>query len=341
MLNINIPSTRIAAEPPEERGVSRDRTRLMISYKSNKDLIHTRFFQIMDFLSSGDLLVINTSATIPTCFSVKSKKGFKFELRLSQKIMFDLWLAELNVKDGDFSYFKSGDPIELPNGATCLLHMLCKTNCNKDSQLWVVSIITNQDQDILHYLANYVHPYHFNYHAKRWPLSYYQNVYATEPGSAEMPCAGRGFTPELISRLVSKGVGFVPLVLHAGTYNVGSIPPEYYRIPLETARAINNAHAVKKRVIAVGTTVIRALQTVADTEGQIYPGQGWTQLRIKPDCNIKSVDGLLTGLHEPEASHIDMLLNFTNREQLEYAYNEALLQGYLWHEFGDFHLMLP
>jgi S-adenosylmethionine:tRNA ribosyltransferase-isomerase len=159
-----------------------------------------------------------------------------------------------------------------------------------------------------------------------------------------MPSAGRAFTPELITRLVAKGVQIAPLILHTGVASLEKHEPpyeEFYRVPPETARLVNFARAGKKRVIAVGTTVVRALETVTDAEGVTHPGEGWTRLIITPERGLRAATGMLTGLHEPEATHLAMLQALTGLEHLEITYGEALDQGYLWHEFGDLHLILP
>ncbi len=179
---------------------------------------------------------------------------------------------------------------------------------------------------------------------RHWLISYYQTVYATQMGSAEMPSAGRAFTPELLTQLMARGVHIIPLILHTGVASLeGHEPPyeEFYRVPLETARAVNMARTAGKRVVAVGTTVMRALETVADEEGSVHPGQGWTRLVITPQRGLRVIDGLLTGLHEPRATHLAMLEALAGPYHLQVAYAEAIQRGYLWHEFGDLHLILP
>jgi S-adenosylmethionine:tRNA ribosyltransferase-isomerase len=163
-------------------------------------------------------------------------------------------------------------------------------------------------------------------------------------GSAEMPSAGRAFTPELITRLIAQGVQFAPLILHTGVASLEEHEPpyeEYYRVPAASARLINNARAAGRRILAVGTTSVRALETVADTDGSVHAGEGWTDVIITPQRGLHAVDGLLTGLHEPRSSHLSMLSALAGFDHLRKAYGEALSQGYLWHEFGDLHLILP
>jgi S-adenosylmethionine:tRNA ribosyltransferase-isomerase len=172
----------------------------------------------------------------------------------------------------------------------------------------------------------------------------YQNVYATEPGSAEMPSAGRPFTPEVITRLVAKGVGVTPLVLHTGVASLEAdeLPyPERLVVPAATAARVNATHEAGGRVVAIGTTVVRALEAAGGPGGTVQPVDGWTDVVITPERGVQVVDGLLTGWHEPEASHLLMLEAVAGRPLLEHSYVASLDEGYLWHEFGDVHLLLP
>jgi S-adenosylmethionine:tRNA ribosyltransferase-isomerase len=194
------------------------------------------------------------------------------------------------------------------------------------------------------YLTQHGKPIRYAYVPVDWPISMYQTVYATELGSAEMPSAGRAFTPEIITRLVAGGVTVAPLVLHTGVASLEDHEPpyeEFYRVPLETARAVNQARLDRRRVIAVGTTCVRALETITDASGITHPGEGWTKLIVTPQRGVRAVDGILTGWHEPKATHLAMLEAIAGRAHLELAYRAALEHRYLWHEFGDLHLILP
>jgi S-adenosylmethionine:tRNA ribosyltransferase-isomerase len=194
------------------------------------------------------------------------------------------------------------------------------------------------------YLATYGRPIRYGHVDHDWPLSAYQTVYADEPGSAEMPSAGRAFTPELITALVARGIGVSPIVLHAGvgSLEAGELPaPEPFRVPATTAARVNATRAQGGRVVAVGTTVVRALETAGDAQGVAHPGEGWTELVVTAERGVRVVDGLLTGWHEPAASHLLMLEAVAGRQMLDDAYRAALAGRYLWHEFGDLHLLLP
>jgi S-adenosylmethionine:tRNA ribosyltransferase-isomerase len=209
-------------------------------------------------------------------------------------------------------------------------------------RLWVSRIETPEQ---LHsYLARYGRPIRYGYVSGSYPLSAYQNVYATEPGSAEMPSAGRPFTPEVLTRLVAKGVGVAPLLLHTGVASLEvNEPPyaEYFKVSQATAHRINDTRRSDGRVIAIGTTVVRALESVVDEHGRVHPSEGWTETVVSPEHPVRSIDGFLTGWHEPEASHLAMLEAIAGRPLLEVSYAAALSEGYLWHEFGDVHLILP
>jgi S-adenosylmethionine:tRNA ribosyltransferase-isomerase len=196
---------------------------------------------------------------------------------------------------------------------------------------------------------------------RSWPSAMYQTVFATEPGSAEMPSAGRPFTAELVTRLISRGIEIAPLLLHTGVASLEKHEPpyeEYYRVTRHTAERVNAARGAGHRVIAVGTTVVRALETVTDERGTTFPGEGWTDLVIAADRPVRSVTGLISGFHEPRATHLSLLervaaiagpdggadaevsAGVSGRRQLARAYSEARRLGYLWHEFGDSHLIV-
>jgi S-adenosylmethionine:tRNA ribosyltransferase-isomerase len=172
----------------------------------------------------------------------------------------------------------------------------------------------------------------------------YQTVFAIEPGSAEMPSAARPFTPDVVTRLVRGGIGIVPITLHTGVSSLegNELPyPERYRIPMGTAAAVNATRATGGHVIAVGTTVVRALESGAGADGVVHPAEGWTDLVISPERGVRAVDGLVTGWHEPGATHLAMLAAIGTRVALTSAYDTAFVAGYRWHEFGDSHLILP
>ena len=209
-------------------------------------------------------------------------------------------------------------------------------------RLWVARL--QLDRRVLSWLAVHGRPIRYGYVPRPWPIETYQNVYVTEPGSAEMPSAGRPFTPEVITRLVAKGVAVTPVVLHTGVASLEAdeLPyPERVRVPEWTADRVNDAHRTGHRVIAVGTTVVRALEASVGADGLAHAYDGWTDLVISPAHPVQVTDGLLTGWHEPASSHLLMLEAVAGPDLLRESYRVGLAEGYRWHEFGDVHLILP
>ncbi|HVB61388.1 MAG TPA: S-adenosylmethionine:tRNA ribosyltransferase-isomerase [Ktedonobacteraceae bacterium] len=345
-----LPADLEAEEPPEARGLARDEVRLMVSYQTDDRIVHAQFRDLADFLVPGDLLVINTSGTLNAALNATRKDGTPLELHLSTHLPADLWVIELRQPAATgtrpFCGGRAGETLRLPGGASITL-LTSYHDAQHDRpcvRLWIATLALPETRQLQDYLEQYGFPIRYGYVKQQWPSSYYQTVYVTETGSAEMPSAGRAFTQELIARLATKGVQIAPLLLHTGVSSLEAHEPpyeEYYRVPLETARAVNMAHTAGRRVIAVGTTVVRALETVTDREGTTHPGAGWTDAVITPQRGVRAVNALLTGLHEPYASHLAMLEAIAGREHLQRAYAAALRERYLWHEFGDLHLILP
>jgi S-adenosylmethionine:tRNA ribosyltransferase-isomerase len=346
-LDFELPRELEASEPPEARGLTRDEVRLMISYKSDDRVVHSGFWDLGDFLEAGDVLVINTSGTMNAAVDAEREDGTALELHLSTHLPAGLWIVELREPAGEatepFRHAVLGEALRLPGGAAATLHAPYPghTARSRGARLWLSTLDLPLPLD--EYLDRHGFPIRYGYVGESWPLNYYQTVYATEKGSAEMPSAGRAFTPELITRLVAKGVQFAPLLLHTGVASLEDDEPpyeEFYRVPPETARLVNAARASGRRVVAVGTTAVRALETVTDKDGSTHPGEGWTRLIVTPERPVRSVDSMLTGLHEPRSSHLAMLEALAGREHLQITYREAIQEGYLWHEFGDLHLIL-
>jgi S-adenosylmethionine:tRNA ribosyltransferase-isomerase len=328
-------------------------------------VVHSRFRDLGGFLEAGDVLVINTSGTMNAAIKAERElDGTVLELHLSTRLPANLWSVELRrptaTATEPFLNATVGETLRLAGGATATLHApyLSESTRSRGTRLWISSLQLPGPID--EYLELRGSPIRYRYVRESWPASYYQTVYATEKGSAEMPSAGRAFTPESITRLVARGIQVAPLILHTGVASLEEDEPpyeEFYRVPPDTARLVNTAHAAGRRVVAVGTTVVRALETVTDQQGITHPGEGWTGLFVTPERGIRAVDAMLTGLHEPRSTHLAMLQALAEREtaapasirpqalagqeHLEGAYAEALREGYLWHEFGDLHLILP
>ena len=350
-IEFSLPSELEASAPPEARGLRRDEVRLMVSNYSTDEVRHTRFYHLDKYLDEGDVIVINTSRTRNSALLGSRADGSVLELHLSIHFDDDQWTVELRSIDevGKTKHLgdaREGEAINLPGAVSAILQGPYISDCNDNTKpsetLWLAKI--NFPQDVDDYLARYGFPIRYNYVKEKWPLSFYQTVYATEPGSAEMPSAGRPFTPKLLKRLEAKGVKIAPLILHTGVSNLETHEPpykEFYRVTPETAHMVNEARASSHRLVAVGTTAIRALESVTNGEGKTHAGEGWTCLVITPQRSLRAVNALITGMHEPEATHLAMLEALAGLSHIKLAYEEALRKGYLWHEFGDLHLILP
>jgi S-adenosylmethionine:tRNA ribosyltransferase-isomerase len=196
------------------------------------------------------------------------------------------------------------------------------------------------------YLAEHGRPIRYRYVDGDWPLAALQNVYADRPGSAEMPSAGRPLSAAVLLRLMARGIPTAPIVLDTGVSSQeGHEPPqpERFTVPEVTARLVNSTRTAGRRVVAVGTTVVRALES-ATAGTRVVPTTGWTSLILGPEHPARIVRGLLTGLHEPDASHLQLLRAVAGRDLVRDAYAEITRPegpAYLWHEFGDSMLLLP
>jgi S-adenosylmethionine:tRNA ribosyltransferase-isomerase len=337
-LDYVLPAGLDAHEPPEMRGITRDAVRLLVSSRHGHD--HTTFSDLPRHLAPGDVVVINTSATLPAAVPAD---GGRHLLHLSTSLPGGLWLVELRAQTASGygtvpAEAQSPRVVPLAGGETATL----LAPFGSGLRLWFATLSVGEH--VLPWLARWGQPIRYAYAGGAWPLSAYQNVYGVDPGSAELPSAGRPFTSDVLTRLVARGVRIAPLVLHTGvsSLELGEAPyPERYAVPLATAQLVNETRREGGRVVAVGTTVVRALETVADERGTVHPGTGWTDLVVTPSRGVRVVTGLVSGWHPPRASHLLLLEAVAGRPMLEQAYAEAVTAGYRWHEFGDSHLMLP
>jgi S-adenosylmethionine:tRNA ribosyltransferase-isomerase len=331
-----------ARQPPEARGLSRDGVRLLVAERARRSVAHARFRDLPEVLQPGDLLVINVSATIAAALTAARSNGEPVRIHVSTRAqgLDDTWrVVELRAGDGARpARGRAGERLTLAGGAE--LELVAPYASGARLMLAVFACAGDVDT----YLSEHGAPIRYGYVSGSWPLEAYQNVYATVPGSAEMPSAGRPFTAELITRLVARGVLFAPLTLHTGVSSPERHEPPFpepFDVPATTARLVRTVRENGGRVIAVGTTAVRELETVAEPDGSVHPRSGWTDLVITPDRRLRVIDGLITGWHEPEASHLLMLEAVAGADLLERSYRGALELGYLWHEFGDSHLILP
>lgn len=296
---------------------------------------HSVFSRLGESLRPGDLIVVNVSATVPASLDGTTEDGIPIRLHISSPLGGRLWTVEPRRPQGvgseriaDFN----GGTVKLAAGATAAL----LTPDARSPRLWVTEL--RHVGEPLEFLSRHGQPIRYSHTARAWPLSDYQNVYARSPGSAEMPSAGRPFTEELLVGLMAKGVMVAPLVLHAGvaSFDDGERPDaERYQVPETAAALVNHVKARGGRVIAVGTTTVRALETVVDSAGVVHPGSGSTDLVVTPDGGVGVVDGLITGWHDVGASHLDLVTAIAGSSLVEQCYDEARAHGYQWHEFGD------
>ena len=349
----SLPSGPAAAAPIEATGAPRDHARLLVARPAG--LHHRRLADLPDILTDGDVLVVNTSAVLPAALPARDRDGTALRLHLATRdpdggaaaaqpyVSAGAWIAELRRPDGLGSgphlQARPGEVLALPAGGRALL--LSPAAAGPDgagTRLWRITLTLPEP---LHgYLDAHGAPVRYTGTAQAWSLETYQTVFARHPGSAESPSAARGFTPDLVARLVAAGVDLAPVLLHTGvsSQEVGEAPAhEWHRVSAASARRVNAA----RRVIAVGTTAVRALESAADGGGTVHPSQGWTDVVVTPDRGVRAVDGLLTGWHEPEASHLALLAAVAGADLITASYAEATLAGYRWHELGDSHLLLP
>jgi S-adenosylmethionine:tRNA ribosyltransferase-isomerase len=346
-LDFTLPPELEAHEPPEMRGGRRDRIRLLVGRRGTGEVSHHEFGELPDLLAPGDVLVVNTSATLPAAVPVTGPpgggpSGGGLVVHFSTELPDGTWAVELRRRAGSATMpvldAVPGTLLALAGGGAVRL------DSRYSDRLWRARVDTADDPHVPGYLLRHGRPIRYSYVPEEWPLSAYQTVFGRHPGSAEMPSAGRPFTPELVTRLVSAGIVLTPVTLHTGVASPEAHEkpyPERYRVPAATARLVNDVRRSGSRVVAVGTTVVRALESAVRPDGQVGAAAGWTSLVVTPERGVQAVDGMLTGFHEPRASHLLMLEAVAGRELLARCYAEALAAGYRWHEFGEANLLLP
>ncbi|WP_153457221.1 S-adenosylmethionine:tRNA ribosyltransferase-isomerase [Streptomyces smaragdinus] len=342
---MRVPDALHARIPPEQRapGAGRDAVRLLVSHGDGA-VTHHAFGELPGVLRAGDVLVVNTSPTLPA--AVDGRIGDeRVVVHFSTAGEDGRWAVELRSPDGRGTTRPrpgpaAGTRVRLRGGVVLVL----EEGVGGGERLRWARVAA---ADVPGHLLRYGRPIRYAYTERDQPLAAYQTVFAAPgasgAGSAEMPSAGRPFTAELVARLVARGVQFAPVTLHTGVSSAEAHEPpypEWYEVPGPTAWLVNAARAGGGRIVAVGTTAVRALESAAGASGTVCAARGWTDLVVTPERGVRAVDGLLTGLHEPEASHLLMLEAIAGREPLRRGYAEALDAGYLWHEFGDAHLIL-
>jgi S-adenosylmethionine:tRNA ribosyltransferase-isomerase len=335
------PELREAERPPELRGLARNRVLMLVADPADGSLEHLHFDELPELLGPPDVLVINTSRTLPAALPARAPGGTRVLLHLSTPAPGEderRWIVELRTGDGRRRGGHAGLRLQLPDGAEAEL-----LAAHLGSRLWIADMNLG-GRDVVEYLEAHGSPIRYRHTAGEWPLEAYQNVYANEPGSAEMPSAGRPFTAEAITRLVARGVDVAPVLLHTGVSSLESGEPPYperFEVSEASAARINLARSLGGRVIAVGTTSVRAVESAAARDGQVHPAAGWTNLVIGAERTPHAVDAVLSGFHDRNSSHLKLLESVAGAGLLERAYVSAREHGYLRHEFGDVLLVLP
>lgn len=335
-------ATSDATEPPEAHGVARDAVKLLVAQPSG--VSHARFGELGDYLRPGDLLVVNNSLTLPAAVD-GVRAGQPIAIHFSSARAGKVWVVELRPPTnatGQLPDVRPGERIDLPAGGALVVGSSYPKAGVDGARLWTARVVA--EGDVTSYLFRHGRPIRYSYVPRQWPLSYYQTVFARRSGSAEMPSAARPFSAELVTALVASGVAIAPITLHAGVSSAepGEPPaPEPFDVPAPTAGIVNLTRASGGRVIAVGTTVARALESAATADGVVQPASGWTDLVLGPGRPARVIDGLVTGWHDVGTSHLLLLEAVAGPELVAMAYREALEHNYLWHEFGDSALLLP
>ncbi|MFD5744837.1 S-adenosylmethionine:tRNA ribosyltransferase-isomerase [Streptomyces massasporeus] len=345
-LSVRVPEELSARVPVEQRGpgLERDAVRMLVS--RGAEVAHHTFRELPLLLRAGDLLVVNTSATLAA--AVDGWTGHaRVVVHFSTHGDDGRWAVELREPDGrGTTRPRAGGPagreVRLPGGVGLVME---EPLSGRGERLWWARV-SGPGVPVL--LREYGRPIRYAYTERDQPLSVYQTVFALPSpdgtGSAEMPSAARPFTARLVAELVSRGVLFAPVTVHTGVASAEAHEPPYperFAVPQASARLIEAARAGGGRVVAVGTTAVRAVESAVGADGAVRARAGWTDLVVTPERGVRVVDGLLTGLHEPEASHLLMLEAVAGRSAIERGYEAALQGRYLWHEFGDVHLVLP
>jgi len=332
------PRELFAATPVETEHGARDAVRLLVTTPSGHQ--HATFADLPRFLSAGDLLVANESATLAASLEAHGPSG-SYTLDLSTRYADGLWLAEPRWDPAHPGPMPIEAGEEARVGDAMVRYVAAYPGIPR---LWFITA----DRPLEPILQRAGVPIHYGYVQKVWPLDAYQSLFSRVPGSAEMPSAARPITPKIREALGAAGIRFTSVLLHSGVSSLEietdqveeqAVYPEPFEVSAATADLVNRTRDSGHRVIAIGTTVVRALESARTPDG-VRPRQGFTRLFIHPGNPVRSVDGLLTGFHDPVTSHLAMLAALIGLPRVMEAYRAAIANGYRWHEFGDSHLIL-
>ena len=320
-----------ATMPPERRGIARDAVRMLVTSRATGAHTHAHFYEIAALLQPGDLLVVNDSATLPAALSARRASGESIALHVSTAIDSRIFMVEPR------GTVLGGEELHLPQGGSAVTIAPVDPEHPRLWYAWFQLPLPMPE-----YLTQFGAPIRYGYVAEHFPLSDYQTIFATNPGSSEMPSAARPFTLRVTDALHRQGVQMTSITLHCGvsSFEAPERPSsERYIVSAAAASEVNAAKREGRRVIAVGTTVLRALES-AHYDGNTVAAAGWTDLVIDERRGVKSVDGLLTGFHDAAATHQWILRAFLKADVLAQAYALAAQAGYYQHEFGDVHLIV-
>ena len=338
------PDGAAAAAPAEVRGLWREDVRRLVA--APEGIVHQHFRDLADHLRPGDVVVVNDSATVAVQVDAESSVRGPVVLHLATELDDGTWVTEVRTPYDASRAVLDAEPGErfVAGGVTVVLlgpyPRTVSSPTGRGNRLWRAQV----EGPLAAHLRRHGRPIAYGYLPRRYPLSAYQTVFGTRPGSAEMPSAGRPFTHGLVTRLVSRGVAVAPVTLHTGvsSQEAGEAPqPERFAVPGSTARLVNAVRAGGGRVVAVGTTVTRALESAVGHGGEVVERSGWTERLITPAEPPRVVTGLVTGWHDPMASHLLLVEAVAGPDLTQRAYEAAVSSGYLWHEFGDAALLLP
>lgn len=329
--DFTLPEELIAQIPLENR----DQSKLMIVNKNNGELTHVRFFNIIDYLKKGDILVRNNTKVIPArLFGIKTETKATIEVLLLRNIKDSQWECLV----GNARVIKVGTEIYFSNSL--------KAKCIevKDEGIRILEMIYNGVfLEILDQLGETPLPPYIK--TKLEDKNRYQTIYAKNPGSAAAPTAGFHFTDKLFKEIENKGIKIVDITLHVG---LGTFRPikvedveahkmhaEYYQVDKTVANILNDAKKENQRIIAIGTTSARTLETVIKKHGSFVETSGFTDIFIYPGYRFEAIDGLITNFHLPKSSLILMVSAFASKSIIFNAYQEAIKQKYRFFSFGD------
>lgn len=346
------PDERTAPSPAEARGVDRDQVRMLVA--DGDHVRHARFRDLADHLEPGDLVVVNTSQTVAGEADARLSGGWGARdvvLHVATDLRDGTWVVEVrSAPDAARAVLDAapGQVLTLGGVDDLMLTLLepypraGSSPTREGNRLW--RAVHSGHPELRDALARVGRPIAYGYLDRRYDLAHYQTIFGTTPGSAEMPSAARPFTPEVVTRLVSHGIGIAPVLLHTGvsSQEAGEAPqPEWFEVGASTARLVNHTRAAGGRVVAVGTTVTRALESAVSPAGLVVPCSGWTERVVTREQPPRAVDGLITGWHDPQASHLLLVEAIAGEDLAQAAYDAAVDGGYRWHEFGDSALFLP